>query len=126
MQIDAGGDGSFDEGFAHGVLAEDDQRDGSLDARAAARFFFHQIILSPCKRRLAHDSSLARRLDFPMVFGAASIQGSLPLLCRFPGPKAQMLAERGVLVEWFSPVWRCAGVRQGLKVSLPGDEKGSL
>lgn len=39
-----------------------------------------------------------------MVFGAVGLQGEfaapLPLL----EPETQMLAEHGVLVEWFSPV----------------------
>jgi hypothetical protein len=39
MQIQAGGNRSFHEGLAHAVLAEDDQRNGALDARAAPRVF---------------------------------------------------------------------------------------
>jgi hypothetical protein len=44
MQIDAGGDGALDEGLTEAVLAEHDERDGALDASAAARVFSHGTI----------------------------------------------------------------------------------
>jgi hypothetical protein len=57
MQIDAGGDGAFHERLAEAVLPEDDERDGALDASAAARFFSHGMIGRADQRRLAHVCS---------------------------------------------------------------------
>lgn len=100
MQVDAGGYRSFDKRLAQTILAEDNQWNGPLDARAAARFFSYEIIRSSCKRRLAHVLSPVTPPEFPMVFGAVRLQGEF---CRsflpFLGPEAQMLAERGAVVE---------------------------
>lgn len=123
MQVYAGGNGSFNEGFAQIVLTEDDERNGAFDARAAPGFFLHEIIWSPCKRRLAHGFSLARRLDFQ--WSGSLTGGVLPLLFLFLWPDAQMLAERGVLVEWFPPSIDARNAL-GLKSSFGSDEKGSL
>jgi hypothetical protein len=63
VHVDAGRNRSFDERLAHAVLAEDNQRDRPLDARAATRFFSDEIIWGFRKRRLAHVSSLNPNLE---------------------------------------------------------------
>src|SRR6266481_319058 len=56
MQVQAGRDCSFYKGLAQAVLTENDQGDGTLDARAAPRVFSHGIAIN--QRRLAHVCSI--------------------------------------------------------------------
>lgn len=74
MQIQAGGYGSFHKRFAQAVLAEDNQRDGPLDARAAPRFFSHGITGSIHQGRLAHVCSKVIRLLVPATHEDAFLQ----------------------------------------------------
>jgi len=57
VQIDAGGDGSLDERFTQAILAEDNQRNGTINARAAPRVFSDGTVGRADKRRLAHVCS---------------------------------------------------------------------
>jgi hypothetical protein len=67
VEVEAGRDSSLHERLAHAVLTENDQRDGALNPRAAARFFSREIIRGVNKRRLAHASSneFWERIRFP-------------------------------------------------------------
>src|SRR5262249_29882663 len=85
MQVNTGRDGSFDERFAQASLSEDNQWNGTFDARASARFFSYEIIRSPCERRLAHVFSLVMQPGFPMVFGTVLVNGEF---CRSKGRSA--------------------------------------
>ena len=89
MQIDAGGNGSFDKGFAQAVLTEDDERDRALDARAATPFFARKIVRSLCKRRLAHVSPWQSSLALQHLQELPLGQGKITSL----DPNGQMLAE---------------------------------
>jgi hypothetical protein len=62
MQVEAGGDSSFHKRLTHAVLAEDNQRDGTIDARAAPRVVSHGIARRANQRRLAHVCSKMRFL----------------------------------------------------------------
>ena len=77
MQAHAGRNSSLDKRLAVAVLAEDDQRDGAVDARAAARFVLNKTIRGSLKRGLAHVCSLEMRSGFPVVFGAAHFTGEV-------------------------------------------------
>ena len=97
MQIDAGGNGSLDKRLVQAVLAEDDQRNGPFDARAAARFYLHKIIRSSRKRGLAHVFSLGNAARISHGNRSALV---LPgELRRSLDPRALMLAEARFVVE---------------------------
>jgi hypothetical protein len=98
VQIHAGRNGSLDERLAQATLAEDDQRDGSVDASAAARFLLNKIIRGARKRGLAHVFSLEMHSEFPMVFGAAHVSPGKFRRSRDPTPV--MLAEPCFIVEF--------------------------
>jgi hypothetical protein len=57
MKIEARGNSSLDKRFAHAVLAEDNQRYGALNARAAPGVFADGMVWGSNQRRLAHVSS---------------------------------------------------------------------
>src|SRR5438128_12416266 len=60
MQIQAGRDGSFHKRLAQAVLTEDNQRDGSFNARTSPRVFPNEMVRRTNQRRLAHVSSRRR------------------------------------------------------------------
>ena len=96
MQVDACGDSSLNKRFAQAVLAEDNERNRPLDARAAPRFFFDEVIRGSRKRRLAHVFSVKRALDFPWCWSGSIHPGEF---CRAVAPSALMLAEALFVVE---------------------------
>jgi len=57
MQVEAGRDSSFHKRLTQAVLAEDNQRDGTIDARAAPCVFPLGIARRANQRRLAHVCS---------------------------------------------------------------------
>ena len=76
MQIQAGRDGSFHKRLAQAVLTEDNQRDGSFNARTSPRVFPNEMVRRANQRRLAHVSSRRRNrayLSRQMVAEARSI-----------------------------------------------------
>src|SRR5215472_6613414 len=83
VQVYAGRNSSLHKRFAAAILAEDDQRNGAVDARAAAQFFLNNTIRGSRKRGLAHVCSLERHSGFPVVFGAGRFTGEVSPL---PGP----------------------------------------
>ncbi|PYT61118.1 MAG: hypothetical protein DMG46_05355 [Acidobacteria bacterium] len=84
MQVQTGRDGSFHKRLAQTVLTEDDQGNGPLDARAAARVFPHEMVRRTNQRRLAHVSSKEMQFLAPVTSH---------------GPKGRMLAEARFVVD---------------------------
>src|SRR5438045_3504101 len=76
MQIQAGRDGSFHKRLTQAVLTEDNQRDGTFNARTSPRVFPNGMVRRANQRRLAHVSSRRRNrayLSRQMVAEARSI-----------------------------------------------------
>jgi hypothetical protein len=66
VEVEAGGDSSFDERLAHAVLAKDNQRDGTINASAAAGVFAIHVAWSAGEIGLTHISS--RKIKFGLLF----------------------------------------------------------
>ena len=66
VEVEAGGDSSLDERLAHAVLAKDNQRDGTINASAAAGVFAIHVAWSAGEIGLTHISS--RKIKFGLLF----------------------------------------------------------
>src|SRR5882762_9083877 len=135
MQVQAGRDRSFYKGLAQAVLTDNDQGDGTLDARAAPRVFSHGIAIN--QRRLAHvcsiemppDASSSTRLSSAKdIFSAARQKtrskrepASGTSMRRSRKPRWQMLAEARSIVDICVEGSRIPAV-QILRILSGGDE----